>query len=179
MRLRRNPLSPTNPRMSAAIKHLDACPPRPFSLPDFLATRTTAINRALDRFLPTATAKPATIHRAMRYSLFAGGKRIRPLCVWPPRPLRGKRDRAPFHWPAPSSASIPIHWSTTTSRPWTTTITGAANSPPQSLRRGHCGARRRRLLTLAFEIAARCQGWPATRTRPSSWNWPAPPARCS
>ena len=40
------------------------------------------MNRALDRFLPAATAKPATIHRAMRYSLFAGGKRIRPaLCL--------------------------------------------------------------------------------------------------
>jgi len=47
-----------------------------------LEARTTAINRALDRLLPKATAWPATIHRAMRYSLFAGGKRIRPaLCL--------------------------------------------------------------------------------------------------
>ena len=40
------------------------------------------VNQALDRFLPNAKTKPATIHTAMRYSLFAGGKRMRPaLCL--------------------------------------------------------------------------------------------------
>ena len=40
------------------------------------------VDRALNRLLPPAGAKPATLHRAMRYSLFAGGKRIRPaLCL--------------------------------------------------------------------------------------------------
>jgi len=40
------------------------------------------VDRALDGYLPKATVKPATIHRAMRYSLFAGGKRMRPvLCL--------------------------------------------------------------------------------------------------
>ena len=40
------------------------------------------VNRALDRYLPPAKTKPATIHEAMRYSLFAGGKRMRPaLCL--------------------------------------------------------------------------------------------------
>jgi geranylgeranyl diphosphate synthase type II len=53
-----------------------------FQLQDYLASRTAAVNRALDEFLPSVTVKPATIHRAMRYSLFAGGKRIRPaLCL--------------------------------------------------------------------------------------------------
>jgi geranylgeranyl diphosphate synthase type II len=53
-----------------------------FNLQDFLAKRTESVNRALDLFLPSETTKPATIHRAMRYSLFAGGKRIRPaLCL--------------------------------------------------------------------------------------------------
>ncbi len=56
--------------------------PAAFDLGAFLTTRTEAVNQALDRFLPPATAKPATIHRAMRYSLFAGGKRMRPaLCL--------------------------------------------------------------------------------------------------
>jgi len=64
--------------MSAVIKSSNSRPQVSFSLPDFLATRTASVNRALDRFLPAATTKPATIHRAMRYSLFAGGKRIRP-----------------------------------------------------------------------------------------------------
>ena len=39
------------------------------------------VEAALDRALPDESAWPATIHRAVRYSLFAGGKRIRPLLV--------------------------------------------------------------------------------------------------
>src|ERR1039457_4529685 len=51
-------------------------------LQQFLATRTKTVNAALDKFLPSATTRPATIHKAMRYSLFAGGKRMRPaLCL--------------------------------------------------------------------------------------------------
>ncbi|HEX4426988.1 MAG TPA: farnesyl diphosphate synthase [Terriglobales bacterium] len=37
---------------------------------------------ALERLLPPATQRPASIHQAMRHSVFAGGKRIRPiLCM--------------------------------------------------------------------------------------------------
>ena len=40
------------------------------------------VDSELDRLVPPETAPPETIHRAMRYSLFAGGKRIRPiLCI--------------------------------------------------------------------------------------------------
>jgi len=49
-----------------------------FDLNAFLASRTESVNRALDRFLPGEKTRPATIHRAMRYSIFAGGKRMRP-----------------------------------------------------------------------------------------------------
>jgi len=49
-----------------------------FDLQRFLATRTETVNAALDQFLPGEKTKPATIHKAMRYSLFAGGKRMRP-----------------------------------------------------------------------------------------------------
>ena len=52
--------------------------PKAFDLNQFLATRTDAVNTALDHFLPGEKNKPATIHKAMRYSLFAGGKRMRP-----------------------------------------------------------------------------------------------------
>ena len=45
----------------------------------YLQAQTALVDRALDRFLPKAAAKPATIHKAMRYSLFAGGKRLRPV----------------------------------------------------------------------------------------------------
>jgi geranylgeranyl diphosphate synthase type II len=54
----------------------------PFNLRQYLATRAKAVNAALDKFLPPEKARPATIHKAMRYSLFAGGKRMRPaLCL--------------------------------------------------------------------------------------------------
>lgn len=53
-----------------------------FDLQKFLEGSTAAVNRALDGLLPAASQKPATIHKAMRYSLFAGGKRMRPaLCL--------------------------------------------------------------------------------------------------
>ena len=51
-------------------------------LKDYLKAQSATVDRALDRFLPKVTAKPPTIHKAMRYSLFAGGKRLRPvLCL--------------------------------------------------------------------------------------------------
>ena len=51
-------------------------------LTDYLTERSKAVDKALDKFLPKATTKPATIHKAMRYSMFAGGKRLRPiLCL--------------------------------------------------------------------------------------------------
>src|SRR5437764_4462151 len=62
--------------------HLSVHIPAPMDLRKYLKTRGRTIEQALDRYLPKATAKPPTIHRAMRYSLFAGGKRLRPiLCL--------------------------------------------------------------------------------------------------
>ncbi len=48
-------------------------------LKSYLTTRGALIDKALDGFLPRASVKPTTIHKAMRYSLFAGGKRLRPV----------------------------------------------------------------------------------------------------
>ena len=53
----------------------------PFDLSAWVKSRSRAVDRALDGFLPKGTARPATIHQAMRYSLFAGGKRMRPALV--------------------------------------------------------------------------------------------------
>jgi geranylgeranyl diphosphate synthase type II len=39
------------------------------------------VDEALDRVLPPESAAPPTLHRAMRYSVQAGGKRLRPLLV--------------------------------------------------------------------------------------------------
>jgi geranylgeranyl diphosphate synthase type II len=52
------------------------------NLRDYLARQQRLVDAELDRLVPPETAAPETIHRAMRYSLFAGGKRIRPiLCM--------------------------------------------------------------------------------------------------
>jgi geranylgeranyl diphosphate synthase type II len=48
-------------------------------LDQYLLRQQERINRELDRLAPRESTPPETIHRAMRYSLFAGGKRIRPL----------------------------------------------------------------------------------------------------
>ena len=37
------------------------------------------VDAALNRHLPKASAKPKTLHESMRYSVFAGGKRLRPI----------------------------------------------------------------------------------------------------
>jgi geranylgeranyl diphosphate synthase type II len=51
-------------------------------LAEFLREQQRLVDAALDRLTPTESTPPETIHRAMRYSLFAGGKRIRPiLCM--------------------------------------------------------------------------------------------------
>jgi len=48
----------------------------------YLASQQRLIDGELDRLVPPEDTPPDTIHRAMRYSLFAGGKRIRPiLCI--------------------------------------------------------------------------------------------------
>jgi geranylgeranyl diphosphate synthase type II len=46
---------------------------------DYIAAQQKRVDAALDRWVPAESENPATIHRAMRYSLFAGGKRMRPL----------------------------------------------------------------------------------------------------
>ena len=48
-------------------------------LADIMAERRALVDAALERRLPPADEPPATIHEAMRYSVFAGGKRLRPM----------------------------------------------------------------------------------------------------
>ncbi|MDP3073966.1 MAG: polyprenyl synthetase family protein [Opitutaceae bacterium] len=46
-----------------------------------LKRHTSRIEHGLDRFVPRADARPTRLHTAMRYSLEAGGKRLRPVLV--------------------------------------------------------------------------------------------------
>src|SRR6201987_4168772 len=56
--------------------------PLAMKLPPFFEEDRFTVDAALERLLPLATAQPSSIHTAMRYSVFAGGKRIRPiLCL--------------------------------------------------------------------------------------------------
>jgi len=52
------------------------------SLKDHLRELQQKVDARLEELLPPATARPESVHRAMRHSVFAGGKRIRPiLCI--------------------------------------------------------------------------------------------------
>ena len=51
-------------------------------LADILEKGRAITDEALERLLPAATLYPASIHQTMRHSVFAGGKRLRPiLCI--------------------------------------------------------------------------------------------------
>lgn len=60
-------------------------------LREYLKERVRQVDAELDRLTPAETTPPEVIHRAMRYSLFAGGKRIRPvLCLEAARAVAGE-----------------------------------------------------------------------------------------
>src|SRR5690242_3830102 len=69
------------------------------TLPVFFEEDRVAVDASLDRLMPSASAQPPSIHEAMRYSVFAGGKRIRPiLCLESARIFDS--NVAPAHYPA-------------------------------------------------------------------------------
>jgi geranylgeranyl diphosphate synthase type II len=45
----------------------------------YLASQVRAVDCVLEQWLPAESVNPSAIHKAMRYSVFAGGKRIRPI----------------------------------------------------------------------------------------------------
>jgi geranylgeranyl diphosphate synthase type II len=147
--------------MSLTINRLDSRRQGPFRFQRFLATRTAAVNRALDGFLPAATARPATIHRAMRYSLFAGGKRIRPaLCLAAAAACGGDEADA-----------LPLACAVECIHTYSLIHDDLPAMDNDDYRRGKLTNHKvfgegiavlagDALLTEAFEIAARCKGWP-------------------
>ena len=50
-------------------------------LKEYLKSRCQLVDDALDRFLPKGDELPASLHGSMRYSVFAGGKRVRPILL--------------------------------------------------------------------------------------------------
>src|ERR1700742_2192290 len=63
------------------------------SVQEILSGGAELIDHALDRLLPGADQAPVSIHRAMRHSVFAGGKRLRPvLCMEAARRISGSGE---------------------------------------------------------------------------------------
>jgi geranylgeranyl diphosphate synthase type II len=132
-----------------------------FDLQKYLRRQTAAVDQALNRFLPPAGAKPATIHRAMRYSIFAGGKRIRPaLCLAAAEACGGQREDA-----------LPLACAVECIHTYSLIHDDLPAMDNDDLRRGKPTNHKvfgegiailagDALLTQAFEIAARCRGWP-------------------
>jgi len=118
------------------------------------------VNLALDRFLPKAATKPATIHQAMRYSLFAGGKRIRPaLCLAASMACGGNE-----------SAAMPLACAVECIHTYSLVHDDLPAMDNDDYRRGKLTSHKvfgegmailagDALLTQAFEIAAKCRGW--------------------
>jgi geranylgeranyl diphosphate synthase type II len=68
-------------------------------LPEFFEEDRLMVDASLERLMPPESVPPASIHTAMRYSVFAGGKRIRPiLCLETARIFA--QDVAHAHFPA-------------------------------------------------------------------------------
>ncbi len=131
-----------------------------FDFASWIATQTREVDRALDRLLPKATAKPATIHKAMRYSLFAGGKRMRPALV-----LAAAEACGGTH-----EAAMPLACAVECIHTYSLIHDDLPGMDNDDLRRGKPTNHKvfgegiailagDALLTQAFEIAASCTGW--------------------
>ncbi len=59
-----------------------------------LKRHVARVERGLDQFVPRGDTRPARLHSAMRYSLEAGGKRLRPTLVLATAEMFGVRDES-------------------------------------------------------------------------------------
>jgi geranylgeranyl diphosphate synthase, type II len=132
-----------------------------FDLAAYIAARSAIVNRALNRFLPRAATRPATLHQAMRYSLFAGGKRLRPvLCLAAAEACGGVIE-----------AAMPLACAVECIHTYSLIHDDLPAMDNDDYRRGKLTNHKvfgegiailagDALLTQAFEIAARCASWP-------------------
>lgn len=61
---------------------------------EYLIDKKDIVDKALDDFLPSEEKSPSIIHKAMRYSVFSGGKRLRPILTIATAELLGKEIEA-------------------------------------------------------------------------------------
>ncbi len=76
------------------------------SLESYLAGKREAVERSLDHLLPPAGTPPESLHEAMRYSVFSGGKRLRPILAIAAYELAGGEGDAVM---APACATEIVH----------------------------------------------------------------------
>ena len=128
----------------------------------YWSARQKKVDAALDRFLPSAKTKPKTIHEAMRYSIFAGGKRLRPvICLASAEVISGgKNDDA-----------MPLACAVECIHTYSLIHDDLPAMDNDDFRRGKPTSHKvygegiailagDALLTIAFEIAASCRAWP-------------------
>ena len=147
--------------MSASNRSLSSAKRGQFNLDAFLASSTASVNEALDRFLPSESTKPATIHKAMRYSLFAGGKRMRPALVLAAAAACGGRE----------TDALPLACAVECIHTYSLVHDDLPAMDNDDYRRGKLTNHKvfgegiailagDALLTQAFEIAAQARSWP-------------------
>ena len=142
-----------------------------------IARVSAIVDAGLERFLPAETESPVAIHRAMRYSVFPGGKRLRPAIAM----LVAETLEIPEADVLPSACALEmIH-------AFSLIHDDLPAMDDGELRRGHPTSHRvfgeavailagDALCTLAFEVVARHT--PDRAAGPSSSpSWPTPPAR--
>ena len=128
---------------------------------EYWSVRQKKVDAALDTFLPPESTKPATIHKAMRYSIFAGGKRLRPvICLATAEMLGGKAAQA-----------LPLACAVECIHTYSLIHDDLPCMDNDDFRRGKPTSHKvfgeaiavlagDALLTIAFEMAASCQSWP-------------------
>lgn len=132
-----------------------------FDLGKFMECSTNAVNAALNHFLPSEKTRPATIHKAMRYSMFAGGKRMRPALVLAAAQACGGRE----------SDAMPLACAVECIHTYSLIHDDLPAMDNDDFRRGKPTNHKvfgegiavlagDALLTQAFEIAAQAKGWP-------------------
>ena len=124
----------------------------------YWSSRQKKVDASLDRFLPAAKTRPKTIHEAMRYSIFAGGKRLRPvICLASAEVISGKAD-----------AALPLACAVECIHTYSLIHDDLPSMDNDDFRRGKPTSHKvygegiavlagDALLTIAFEIAAQCK----------------------
>jgi geranylgeranyl diphosphate synthase, type II len=126
----------------------------------YWSSRQSRFEKALHRALPSASVKPATIHQAMRYSLFAGGKRLRPILVLAAAETMGTKN----------ADAMPLACAVECIHTYSLIHDDLPCMDDDDLRRGKPTSHKvygegiavlagDALLTLAFELAAQVPGW--------------------